>query len=96
MADLLGSTTGPQVRVVVNVAEDLPPAQADPNQLKMALLNLGVNARDAMPDGWYLALQRDARKRRTAPRRWWHGMVPVSAASATYGTGRMGRTKHPA
>lgn len=56
MADLLGSTTGPQVRVVVEVADDLPPAKADPNQLEMALLNLGVNARDAMPDGGTLRI----------------------------------------
>ncbi|WP_200819685.1 PAS domain-containing protein [Methylopila sp. Yamaguchi] len=56
MADLLSSTTGPQVRVVVNIAEDLPPAKADPNQLEMALLNLGVNARDAMLDGGTLRI----------------------------------------
>jgi PAS domain S-box-containing protein len=56
MADLLSSTTGPQVRVVVDVAEDLPPARADPNQLEMALLNLGVNARDAMQDGGTLRI----------------------------------------
>lgn len=56
MAELLSSTTGPQVRVVVEVADDLPPAQADPNQLEMALLNLGVNARDAMPEGGTLRI----------------------------------------
>jgi PAS domain S-box-containing protein len=56
MADLLASTTGPQVRMVVEVADDLPPAKADPNQLEMALLNLGVNARDAMPDGGTLRI----------------------------------------
>lgn len=56
MADLLTSTTGPQVRVVVDVADDLPAAKADANQLEMALLNLGVNARDAMPDGGTLRI----------------------------------------
>lgn len=56
MADLLASTTGPQVRVVVEAADDLPPAKADPNQLEMALLNLGVNARDAMADGGTLRI----------------------------------------
>lgn len=56
MADLLKSTTGPQIRVVVDVAPDLAPAHADPNQLEMALLNLGVNARDAMPDGGVLRI----------------------------------------
>ncbi|WP_454762251.1 PAS domain-containing protein [Caulobacter segnis] len=56
MADLLASTTGPQIRVVVEIAPNLPPAKADPNQLEMALLNLGVNARDAMPDGGTLRI----------------------------------------
>ena len=51
MADLIGSTLGPQIRMVVEVAHDLPVASADPNQLEMALLNLAVNARDAMPEG---------------------------------------------
>ncbi|WP_232283407.1 PAS domain-containing hybrid sensor histidine kinase/response regulator [Sphingomonas sp. PAMC 26617] len=56
MAELLASTTGPRVHVVVDVADDLPPANADRNQLEMALLNLGVNARDAMPDGGTLRI----------------------------------------
>jgi CheY-like chemotaxis protein len=52
----VGSTIGPRVRVVVDVPADLPPAQADANQLEMALLNLAVNARDAMPDGGTLSI----------------------------------------
>ncbi|GEO17115.1 hypothetical protein MAE02_48110 [Microvirga aerophila] len=60
MTDLVASTTGPQVRVVVEVAEDLPPAKADPNQLEMALLNLAVNARDAMPSGGMLRITASA------------------------------------
>jgi PAS domain S-box-containing protein len=54
MADLVASTSGPHVKVVVNLSPDVPFARADPNQLEMAILNLAVNARDAMPDGGIL------------------------------------------
>jgi PAS domain S-box-containing protein len=56
MAELVSSTTGPQIKVFVEAPDDLPPAQADPNQLEMALLNLAVNARDAMPEGGTLRI----------------------------------------
>ena len=48
LADLIASTTGPQVARVFAVADDLPPPSADPSQLEMAIINPGVNARDAM------------------------------------------------
>ncbi len=51
MADLVASTSGPQVQVRTDMPVDLPAALADSNQLEMAILNLCVNARDAMPDG---------------------------------------------
>jgi PAS domain S-box-containing protein len=56
ISELVGSTTGPQIRVAVEVAGDLPSAVADPNQLEMAILNLSVNARDAMPNGGTLRI----------------------------------------
>jgi signal transduction histidine kinase len=56
MADLVASTTGPQIKVVVEVSDNLPAAKADANQLEMALLNLAVNARDAMADGGTLRI----------------------------------------
>ena len=57
----MSSTSGPQIRVAVEVADGLPSAKADPNQLEMALLNLSVNARDAMPDGGTLRISVSAR-----------------------------------
>jgi PAS domain S-box-containing protein len=56
MADLIASTSGPGIKVVVDIDPDLPAAQADPNQIEMAVLNLSVNARDAMPNGGQLTI----------------------------------------
>ncbi len=50
MAELVASTSGPRVTVQVDIADDLPTAQADANQVEMAILNLCVNGRDAMPN----------------------------------------------
>ena len=62
MAELLSSTSGPRVQVEIDVEPDLPPARADPNQLEMALLNLAVNARDAMSDGGRLTISAHAQQ----------------------------------
>ncbi|WP_324806393.1 ATP-binding protein [Sphingomonas sp. LY29] len=56
MTGLIGSTLGPTIDVRIGIADNLPPARADPNQLEMAILNLGVNARDAMPGGGELSI----------------------------------------
>jgi CheY-like chemotaxis protein len=56
MADLISSTSGPNVQVRVDLPDDLPPATADANQVEMAVLNLAVNARDAMPNGGILTI----------------------------------------
>jgi signal transduction histidine kinase len=49
--DLLGKALGPGVSVENVIPRRLPPLLIDSNQLELALLNLFVNARDAMPDG---------------------------------------------
>jgi signal transduction histidine kinase len=51
MRELMAISLGPTVRIVTEFAADLPRATADPNQLELAILNLGINARDAMPGG---------------------------------------------
>lgn len=56
MAGLIASTSGPRIALRLALSDDLPPALADLNQLEMALLNLAVNARDAMPEGGTLTI----------------------------------------
>jgi PAS domain S-box-containing protein len=56
MGDLVSRSSGPRVDVVLDLAPDLPPVLTDPNQLEMAILNLAVNARDAMPDSGTLTV----------------------------------------
>jgi two-component system NtrC family sensor kinase len=51
MDDLLRRTLGPSVRLYYDLDPAVPPALADSMQLELALLNLAVNARDAMPNG---------------------------------------------
>jgi PAS domain S-box-containing protein len=57
MAELLSSTLGPRIRLEAEVEPGLAPVRADPNQLELALLNLAVNARDAMPEGGSLRIE---------------------------------------
>ncbi|HKS18388.1 MAG TPA: ATP-binding protein [Bradyrhizobium sp.] len=51
MVNLLERSLGPRVVLRVDIPEGLPPARIDANQLELAILNLAINARDAMPDG---------------------------------------------
>lgn len=87
MADLVASTTGPQIKVAVDTEPDLPPAECDPNQLEMALLNLAVNARDAMPDGGTLRISATAEDVRAGHRAKLHPGQYVRLSVADTGTG---------
>lgn len=57
MSGLLRQTLGSGIRVETDLASDLWPVCVDPGQLEAALLNLAVNARDAMPNGGTLTIQ---------------------------------------
>ena len=57
MSDLLRRTLGEQIAVETVLAGGLWRTHVDPNQLESAILNLAVNARDAMPDGGKLTIE---------------------------------------
>jgi PAS domain S-box-containing protein len=56
MMDLLRRSLGPAFTIQTDFPADISPIAADANQLEMALLNLAVNARDAMPDGGMITI----------------------------------------
>ncbi|HEY5278785.1 MAG TPA: PAS domain S-box protein [Pseudolabrys sp.] len=56
MTELLQRSLGPSVSIETRFPLALPPVWADANQLEMALLNLAVNARDAMPEGGQIVI----------------------------------------
>ena len=56
LVDLLQRTLGETVRLRTELAEGLWPGLSDANQLETALVNLAINARDAMPTGGELSI----------------------------------------
>jgi signal transduction histidine kinase len=56
MTEMLTRTLGPTIAVKLDLAPQLPPVSIDANQLELALLNLAINARDAMPQGGVLQI----------------------------------------
>jgi signal transduction histidine kinase/CheY-like chemotaxis protein len=57
MSDLLQRTLGEQIVVTTKLVEDLWSVDIDPTELEAAILNLAVNARDAMPSGGQLVIE---------------------------------------
>ena len=64
MQALLTSTLGPRIALSIDLQPMLPAVRADAHQLEVALLNLAVNGRDAMPDGGALSIKAQARQSR--------------------------------
>ncbi|TCR92015.1 PAS domain S-box-containing protein [Rhizobium sp. BK376] len=57
MEDFLKRSVGSTILIEMAVPDHLPPVSADANQVELALLNLAVNARDAMPDGGAIRIE---------------------------------------
>ncbi|MDT3723237.1 PAS domain S-box protein [Pseudomonas oryzihabitans] len=56
LLELLTRTVGPAIEVKTVLGHDLWPVEVDPSQLENTLLNLCINARDAMPDGGFITI----------------------------------------
>jgi signal transduction histidine kinase/ActR/RegA family two-component response regulator len=89
MEDLIRRTTGPQITLETVNTVGLWPSLIDPGQLENAILNLCINARDAMPDGGRITIETANRwlDRRTAQER---GLEPgqyISLCVSDTGTG---------
>jgi PAS domain S-box-containing protein len=62
MSDLIRRSIGPSIKVQLQLQAGSIPAIADANQLELAILNLVINARDAMPEGGALTLATAVRR----------------------------------
>ncbi len=56
MIEMLSRSLGPAIRISTAFDADVPPTRVDPNQFELAILNLALNARDAMPGGGELTI----------------------------------------
>ena len=68
--EMLPRTLGPTAQFETRLAGDAGAILTDPNQLELAILNLAINARDAMPDGGLLTIATAALDAETAHERW--------------------------
>ena len=75
MVEMMSHSLDPNVRIAIDLPSDLPRVRIDRNQLELALLNLGLNARDAMPNGGELLV-----KARVAD----HAPLPDKLAPGSY------------
>jgi signal transduction histidine kinase len=71
LAELVGSVAGERIRVDIAVAPDTRPVTVDSSELELAIINLALNARDALPAGGRLEM-----RARNATRAELDGLAP--------------------
>ncbi len=85
LSDLLAQSLGPRIAVSVDIADDARWVLTDENQLELALLNLALNARDAIADGGRIAISTQrAKVRGRSP----HDRVEIIVADDGHGMTR--------
>ena len=76
LQDLLQRTVGPEIQVSIHLQDGCWPVRCDPNQLESALLNLAINARDAMPNGGSVLIETEHVALNPADTAAWEGAEP--------------------
>ena len=80
MQPMLDRLTGEHIQLVVNLRADEPHVLTDRSQLEQVILNLVLNARDAMPEGGLLTIETEALEATAA---WAQGLTPASSVVLT-------------
>jgi signal transduction histidine kinase/ActR/RegA family two-component response regulator len=78
MSDLLERTIGAEAEIDMTLSPDAPWALADANQLELAILNLAINARDAMEDGGTIAISTEVEPGKVAEGERPYSVIRVS------------------
>jgi len=81
LMDFLRRTVGPSITIAADVSSDVHPVKIDANQFELALMNLAVNSRDAMPNGGTLTIA--ARDEEISARHGPSGLKPGSYVRVT-------------
>lgn len=85
MNELLHRTLGESITIETSYADGLPAAMVDPGQLENAILNLAINARDAMPQGGRLTIETGISSHNDSHPWTADGMAPGSYVVVTIG-----------
>jgi signal transduction histidine kinase/ActR/RegA family two-component response regulator len=89
---LIERTVGPAIFLEIRLRDGCWPVRCDPNQLENALLNLAINARDAMPDGGRLLIETAHVDLSRADTQAWEGAKPGDYVRITVSDTGIGMT----